>query len=408
MAGNTTHLHTFSNEPNPHPHDENEPSPVQTSEDPSVKSKDVGGITRKRQLQINAASRRSRKRKKDEMEFLRMFGQVMHSHVMEHSRSCPRMAAELRNIPLIQEYQQRFGSSRTTTHAPTTSTKVHHAFRNITEEDKLEMLTVASFVRKTLAYESLSFAADAVSLMPISIGQWDIRLSITEKNYSIHAQKFFPYPAQDIFNFCWENHLSLDQLKDRTNQNHFSRILPLDDQTVYVTSRAQGRWTKEIHGVPNVNYTSLLCKGTGSEQQSPAGSRRLFMCQQSLLSDHDFQDPKSTIPWLFKRWVVMHAHVNEATGEVGTLVESYRTASYGTGQKLYSKTQTYDSFCEHIIKRYAESVVVVEKRMAMDDRFPGLVDPSPLLYKTSAQNDTKNNCTIGNISDRIAATLLLF
>lgn len=194
--------------------------------------------------------------------------------------------------------------------------------------------------------------------MPIQMGGWDVRLSITEKNFSFHSQKFFPCQYMDVFQFCWENNL-----KQQTNNKNqqYCYISELDHHTAYVSAKTQGQWSLMVHGVPNVAYKSILCRSKELD--------RAVICQQSHLQDSDFTDP-DTIPWNFRRWVVFRPKIHD--GISGTLVESYRTACYATGKPLYSETAQYDRFCEHIIRRYSESNAMLEHMMGQDGRFQNI------------------------------------
>ena len=140
--------------------------------------------------------------------------------------------------------------------------------------------------------------------------------------------------------------------------------------------------------MPSVSYKSILCREKDQD--------RALIFQQSYLEDGDLKDTE-TIPWLFKRWVSMRPAGDG--DQQGMIVESYRTASYATGKTLYSETAQYDSFCEHIIKRYAESNAMLERMMALDGRFPNMVKSVHPLNFIPQQDDS---------SDRIVANLLLF
>jgi hypothetical protein len=63
----------------------------------------------------------------------------------------------------------------------------------------------------------------------------------------------------------------------------------------------------------------------------------------------------------------------------GTLVEAYRSASYASGRRLFPPTTSYEAFCEHIIRRYAESNAVLDRKMATDPRFSHLALKQPTM-----------------------------
>lgn len=83
-------------------------------------------------------------------------------------------------------------------------------------------------------------------------------------------------------------------------------------------------------------------------------------------------------------------------GVPGTKISAYRTAAYANGMDLYSATDTYDNFCEHIIRRYAESNIILERLMERDGRFPGFVASPGLIHP------------VDSLSDGFVAKLLLF
>lgn len=120
---------------------------------------------------------------------------------------------------------------------------------------------------------------------------WKIRLSITAKSFSIYNEKFFPCNYKDLFQFCWENHTK-KELQPK-NANHYNVVIPLADDLVFVDSKGHGRWSLDVHGVNNVQYTSLLSR---MERENMG-----FFCQQSLAENYRSLPP-DTIPWLFKRW----------------------------------------------------------------------------------------------------------
>ncbi|TYZ67142.1 hypothetical protein PybrP1_009704 [[Pythium] brassicae (nom. inval.)] len=263
---------------------------------------------------------------------------------------------------------------------------------HLTEERKKMLLNIASFVRVNMSLESRSFSPEVISCLPIEMDGWQLRLSITEKNYTIHNCKFFPCNLMDMYDFCWETNVS-QKISIKQGKKHYSVVTPLDRDVAHVYSKTIGKWSLSVHGVPNVSYNSLVCRRYEADQH------RAIICQQSVLEERDFED-ESTLPWLFKRWVVFQPHVVD--GVHGTLVEAYRTASYATGKLIYKENNTYDSFCEHLIRRYAESNSLLERMMARDKRFQhvaaidvGTVSESDLDYEETA-------------SDRMVKDLLLF
>lgn len=263
---------------------------------------------------------------------------------------------------------------------------------HLSEERKKTLLNIASFVRVNMSLESRSFSPEVISCLPIEMDGWQLRLSITEKNYTIHNCKFFPCNLVDMYDFCWETNVS-QKISIKQGKKHYSVVTPLDNDVAHVYSKTIGKWSLSVHGVPNVSYNSLVCR------RYEPDLHRAIICQQSVLEERDFED-ESTLPWLFKRWVVFQPHVVD--GVHGTLVEAFRTASYATGKLIYKENNTYDSFCEHLIRRYAESNSLLERMMARDKRFQhvaaidaGSVNELDLEYEETA-------------SDRMVKDLLLF
>uniref|UniRef100_K3WR75 Uncharacterized protein n=1 Tax=Globisporangium ultimum (strain ATCC 200006 / CBS 805.95 / DAOM BR144) TaxID=431595 RepID=K3WR75_GLOUD len=230
---------------------------------------------------------------------------------------------------------------------------------HLSDERKKTLLNIASFVRVNMSLESRSFSPEVISCLPIEMDGWQLRLSITEKNYTIHNCKFFPCNLMDMYDFCWETNVS-QKISIKQGKKHYTVVTPIDNDVAHVYSKTIGKWSLSVHGVPNVSYNSLVCRRYETDQQ------RAIICQQSVLEERDFED-ESTLPWLFKRWVVFQPHVVD--GVQGTLVEAFRTASYATGKLIYKENNTYDSFCEHLIRRYAESNSLLERMMARDKRF---------------------------------------
>lgn len=387
-------------------------------------------VSRERQLKINAASRRCRKKQKLELQFLR-------AHVVELQSALKDQVAHLRSTMAqqpraarlahfveesVRKVDEMSSGTRSTGSTPTTvppfsldafqmkpeehsgedtdvnqietddASSVHQidpaTGYSLSEERKQELLHVSAFIRVNMTLESGSFSPEVISCLPIEMDGWQLRLAITEKNYTIHNAKFFPCKFRDMYDFCWETNVA-QKISIKHGRKHYVVVTPLDADVAHVYSKTIGKWSLNVHGVPNVSYNSLVCRRVNPDQQ------RAIICQQSVLEERDFQD-KDTIPWLFKRWVVFRPHVVD--GVEGTYVEAYRTASYATGRLIYKGHNTYDSFCEHLIRRYAESNSLLEKMMARDSRFSHAFDPS----LRAAASDT------GTVSDRMIKDLLLF
>ncbi|RLN62440.1 hypothetical protein BBP00_00004769 [Phytophthora kernoviae] len=260
---------------------------------------------------------------------------------------------------------------------------------SLSDERKRELLNIAAFVRVNISLESSSFSPEVISCLPIEMDGWQLRLAITEKNYTIHNQKFFPCNAKDMFDFCWETNVA-QKISIKHGKKHYVVVTPLDKDVAHVYSKTTGKWSLSVHGVPNVSYNSIVCRRYIPEQE------RAIICQESVLEERDFQD-ESTLPWLFKRWVVFRPHVQD--GVEGTFVEAYRTASYATGRLIYKENKTYDSFCEHLIRRYAESNSLLERMMARDKRFAHTFDAS---VRSGGEAES------ATVSDRMIKDLLLF
>lgn len=264
---------------------------------------------------------------------------------------------------------------------------------HLSDERKTMLLNIASFVRVNMSLESRSFSPEVISCLPIEMDGWQLRLSITEKNYTIHNSKFFPCDLMDMYDFCWETNVS-QKISIKQGKKHYSVVTPLDRDVAHVYSKTIGKWSLSVHGVPNVSYNSLVCRRYEADQH------RAIICQQSVLEERDFED-ESTLPWLFKRWVVFQPHVVD--GVHGTLVEAYRTASYATGKLIYKENNTYDSFCEHLIRRYAESNSLLERMMARDQRFQHIVTAASVASVSELDLDYEETA-----SDRMVKDLLLF
>lgn len=252
----------------------------------------------------------------------------------------------------------------------------------------MNLLKIAQFLRVNIDLESRSFCPEVISCLPIEMDGWQLRLSITEKNYTIHNCKFFPCKPNDMFDFCWETNVS-QKISIKQRKKHYCVVTPLASDVAHVYSKTIGKWSLAVHGVPNVSYNSLMCRKSDNE--------RAIICQQSVLEERDFQD-ETTLPWLFKRWVVFQPRVVD--GVEGTFVEAYRTASYATGRLIYKDNNTYDSFCEHLIRRYAESNSLLERMMARDRRFQ---DVAGFDGSDSGDLDSEDAT-----SDRMVKDLLLF
>ncbi|KAF4046990.1 hypothetical protein GN244_ATG00515 [Phytophthora infestans] len=397
-------------------------------------------VSRERQLKINAASRRCRKKQKLELQFLRthvvelqaalrdqvnyLQGQLSQqqraarlSHFVDDSmRKVEEMSSGARpspaatpTAPLVSfssdllpfRSEDHSGEDTDGTHS---NDPVHHIETDdassvhtidpatgysLSDERKKELLHIASFVRVNISLESSSFAPEVISCLPIEMDGWQLRLAITEKNYTIHNQKFFPCNVKDMFDFCWETNVA-QKISIKHGKKHYVVVTPLDQDVAHVYSKTTGKWSLNVHGVPNVSYNSLVCRRFMPEEQ------RAIICQQSVLEERDFQD-ESTLPWLFKRWVVFRPQIQD--GIEGTFVEAYRTASYATGRLIYKENKTYDSFCEHLIRRYAESNSLLERMMARDKRFAHAFDAS---VRSSAEAES------ATVSDRMIKDLLLF
>ncbi|CAK4079740.1 unnamed protein product [Aphanomyces euteiches] len=373
-------------------------SPPKPTKDTSKKVK----VSRERQLKINAASRKCRRKQKVELQFLRSHVVDLRKAMRDHAKLCPNM-----NTTLLDqtEHQMEELTSVTTrvsrddsdsddestvksTPLPTAtlvppSPGRAEATSSTTFADgktKEELVTIGTFLRMNLNMESKSFSPDSISSLPIQMDGWRIRLSITERNYAFHNQKFFPSCSpKDLFDFCWET--SLNETQMCLHPSEYFKVTRLSDDMAYLASRTIGQWSLLVHGVPNVSYNSILTRMTDGN--------RLLVCQQSVLGPQDFADP-TTEPWLFKKWVVFQPTI--VNGVAGTSVESYRCASYASGRRLYSETNTYDSFCEHIIRRYAESNVVLDRMMAQDGRFAHLTwnEHNLFLFETMGERVVKD------------------
>ncbi|KAH7479740.1 hypothetical protein PRIC1_008719 [Phytophthora ramorum] len=397
-------------------------------------------VSRERQLKINAASRRCRKKQKLELQFLRthvvelqaalkdqvnyLRGQLSQQqraarllHFVDDSiRKVEEMSSGARPSPAatptapLVSFSSDLLPFRTEDHSGEDTDGTHsndpvnhietddassvHTIDpatgySLSDERKRELLNIASFVRVNISLESSSFAPEVISCLPIEMDGWQLRLAITEKNYTIHNQKFFPCNMKDLFDFCWETNVA-QKISIKHAKKHYVVVTPLDKDVAHVYSKTTGKWSLNVHGVPNVSYNSLVCRRFMPEEH------RAIICQQSVLEERDFQD-ESTLPWLFKRWVVFRPQVQD--GVEGTFVEAYRTASYATGRLIYKENKTYDSFCEHLIRRYAESNSLLERMMARDKRFAHAFDAS---VRSGAEAES------ATVSDRMIKDLLLF
>jgi hypothetical protein len=397
-------------------------------------------VSRERQLKINAASRRCRKKQKLELQFLRVHvvelqaalkdqvnylqGQLSQqqraarlSHFVDDSmRKVEEMSSGVRpspastpTAPLVSfssdllpfRTEDHSGEDTDGTHSndPVNHIETDDASSvatidpatgySLSDERKKELLNIASFVSVNISLESSSFAPEVISCLPIEMDGWQLRLAITEKNYTIHNQKFFPCNVKDMFDFCWETNVA-QKISIKHAKKHYVVVTPLDKDVAHVYSKTTGKWSLNVHGVPNVSYNSIVCRRFIPEEH------RAIICQQSVLEERDFQD-ESTLPWLFKRWVVFRPQVKD--GVEGTFVEAYRTASYATGRLIYKENKTYDSFCEHLIRRYAESNALLERMMARDPRFAHAFDAS---VRSGAEAEA------ATVSDRMIKDLLLF
>ncbi|CAI5743044.1 unnamed protein product [Peronospora destructor] len=397
-------------------------------------------VSRERQLKINAASRRCRKKQKLELQFLRthvlelqaalkdqvnyLQGQLSQhqraarlSHFVEESmRKVEKMSSRAKPSPAVTSVsplvsfslnllpfksEDHSGEDTDGTHSNDSVSHIETDDANsvhvidpstgylLSDERKKVLLNISSFVLVNISLESSSFAPEVISCLPIEMDGWLLRLAITEKSYTIHNQKFFPCKVDDMFDFCWDTNVA-QKISIKHAKKHYVMVTPLDKDVAHVYSKSIGKWSLNVHGVPNVSYNSIVCR------RSMPDEHRAIICQQSVLEERDFQD-ENTLPWLFKRWVVFRPQVKD--GVEGTLVEAYRTASYATGRLIYKENKTYDSFCEHLIRRYAESNTVLEGMMARDKRFAHTFDAS-VYSKAEAESAT--------VSDRVIKDLLLF
>uniref|UniRef100_A0AAV1UHJ0 BZIP domain-containing protein n=1 Tax=Peronospora matthiolae TaxID=2874970 RepID=A0AAV1UHJ0_9STRA len=397
-------------------------------------------VSRERQLKINAASRRCRKKQKLELQFLRTHVQELHAVLMDQVDCLQRqgsqqqratrlarlvqdsvakveeMSSGMRMSPaatlsappaafraevLPSRMDDHSGEDTDGTHSndPLNYIETDDARRvhtidpstrySLSDERKKELLHISSFVLVNISSESHSFAPEVISCLPIEMDDWQLRLAITEKSYTIHNQKFFPCKVNDMFDFCWETNVA-QKISIKHAKKHYVVVTPLEKDVAHVYSKITGKWSLNVHGVPNVSYNSIVCR------RFIPSERRAIICQQSVLEERDFQD-ENTLPWLFKRWVVFRPKVQD--GVAGTFVEAYRTASYATGRLIYKDNKKYDSFCEHLIRRYAESNLLLEGMMARDKRFAHAFDDS-VRSGTRAGTAT--------VSDRIIKDLLLF
>jgi hypothetical protein len=397
---------------------------IMTGSNSRTKSK----VSRERQLKINAASRKCRRKQKVELQFLRGHVADLRKAMYEHGKCCPVMDTSLlekTEVPM-QEFtsivRSTSCSSTTTTsssssscsatllHGPlspnmamTGSSMHHHESSDDSDLVKppppasamsqsshtiSELVTIGSFMRMNINLESKTFCPDTISSLPIHMDGWIIRLSITERNYAFFNSKFFPCRTRDLFDFIWESNLnettsfnldhsitssenSLDDQNDphqhQDHNNDYCKVTKLNSDMAYVVSKTVGKWSWHVHGVPNVSYNSIVARLV--ENDGSTGAERYLVCQQSVLGASDFANPNIE-PWLFKRWVVFRSATVD--GVSGTIVEAHRAASYASGRKLYSETNTYDSFCEHIIRRYAESNTMLERNMMLDPRFSSM------------------------------------
>ncbi|GLD94327.1 hypothetical protein PINS_up002938 [Pythium insidiosum] len=415
-------------------------SPTSTSSEnesqpPTKKTK----VSRERQLKINAASRRCRKKQKLELQFLRTHvvelqtalkdqlsvlgeqGSSQHARLVrlaafleDSVRKVDEMSsggrpgtpkpqaafsdAELQHLRLTAsqpapavEQSEDSGVARASSDCSVRAIDPLTDY-SLSEERRRTLLHIASFVRNNIALESQSFSPEVISCLPIEMDGWQLRLAITEKNYTIHNSKFFPCSMRDMYDFCWETNVS-SKLSIKQGKNDYCVVTPLAPDVAHVFSKTIGKWSLSVHGVPNVSYNSVVCRVLDADRQ------RALICQQSVLEDRDFQD-ESTIPWLFKRWVVFQPRVVD--GVEGTFVEAYRTASYATGRLIYKEDNTYDSFCEHLIRRYAESNALLERMMARDARFKHVA-----AIDVSRGDDVWDEEETST-SDRMVKDLLLF
>ncbi|DAZ98708.1 TPA: hypothetical protein N0F65_006740 [Lagenidium giganteum] len=394
-------------------------------------------VSRERQLKINAASRRCRKKQKLELHFLRthvvelqsvLRDQIQHlrnteNHQPQDPGRIARLSAfldeSLRKVEEVSSGMRPPAASKggNPDADVATSDPVHDDEENsydnngdhcletnhvksldpmteysLNDERKRYLLHIARFMRTNITLESHSFSPDTISCLPIEMDGWQLRLAITAKNYTIHNSKFFPCNLMDMYEFCWETNVS-QKMSIKQGKKHYCVVTPLDKDVAHVYSKTIGRWSLSVHGVENVSYNSLVCRVFDAEH------KRAIICQQSVLEDKDLRD-ENTIPWLFKRWVVFKPQV--VNGVEGTMVEAFRTASYATGRPIYKENNTYESFCEHLIRRYAESNALLERMMARDKRFMHVA-----AIDVSNENDADRDMD-ETASDRMVKDLLLF
>ncbi|CAH0487513.1 unnamed protein product [Peronospora farinosa] len=395
-------------------------------------------VSRERQLKINAASRRCRKKQKLELQFLRTHvlelqtalkdqvnylkqGQPLQqqratrlSHFVEDSiRKVEKMSSRAKPsqagtsaashvsfssdlLPFKPEDYSGEDTDRThnndvVSHIETDDANSVHVIDpstgySLSDERKKVLLNISSFVRVNISLESSSFAPEVISCLPIEMDGWLLRLAITEKSYTIHNQKFFPCNMKDMFDFCWETNVA-QKISIKHARKHYVVVTPLDKDVAHVYTKTTGKWSLNVHGVPNVSYNSIVCRRSMPDED------RAIICQQSVLEERDFQD-ENTLPWLFKRWVVFRPQVQDDVE--GTFVEAYRTASYATGRLIYKENKTYDSFCEHLIRRYAESNTLLEGMMARDKRFAHAFDAS-VHSEAEAESTMVSDCVIKDL-----------
>lgn len=350
-------------------------------------------VSRERQLKINAASRRCRKKQKQELQFLRTHVVDLQQVIEEQMRTLPEHASNRSKLSMIlndsRKQVESMGSSARSTKA-VSEEEEEPISSGMSAERRQSLLHIASFMRTTMSLESLSFSPEVIACLPIQMDGWHLRLAITEKNYTIHNTKFFPCRVSDLYAFGWETLISSGTITGMMGNpsDEYCVVTPIDKDVAHVYSKTVGKWSLSVHGVANVSYSSLVSRSFNME------SERGMICQQSVLEDKDFQD-ETTIPWLCKRWVVFQSHTQD--GVEGTLVEAYRTASYATGRRIYKEHNTYDSFCEHLIRRYAESNSLLERMMARDSRFRQM-HPKGALDEVEPVTS----------SDRVVKSLLLF
>ncbi|OQR93517.1 hypothetical protein ACHHYP_02477 [Achlya hypogyna] len=330
-------------------------------------------VSRERQLKINAASRKCRRKQKVELHFLRAHVVDLRKAMRDHGRHCTSLDMSLleQTESTIEELTSVRVTKDESSDDEASMEKQPAASQFADGRTAAELSTIGSYILMNVNLESKSFSPDSISCLPIHMDGWMIRLSITERSYAFYNEKFFPCNTRDLFDFIWE--ASLQETTPDAQSADLCKVTMLTPDMAFVVSKTIGKWSLQVHGVPNVSYNSIVARTSDGE--------RHMVCQQSVLGPSDFADP-SVEPWLFKRWVVFRPVVQD--GVVGTLVEAYRSASYASGRRLYSETNTYDSFCEHIIRRYAESNAVLDRKMAMDVRFAHL----PLNENTMFMYDT--------------------